>query len=152
MLLHAAIFAFLHHLAAFTLVGVLVGQMILLNGELTLSSAKRLQRLDSMLGVAAVTLLVVGLLRVFYFEKGSDYYFGSAFFIAKLSLFFALGLLSIIPTIEFLRWRKATSQGQVPTVDAVALRRVRMVVHLELGGVVLILLCAAMMARGLTLF
>ena len=152
MPLYSAIFAFLHHLAAFALVAVIVAQMILINMELNLATARRLQRLDILLGASAAPLLIIGLLRVFYFEKGGDYYFGNAFFIAKFGLFLVIGLLSIIPTLEFLSWRKATNQGQAPTVDAAKLRRVRMVIHIELFGIVLILLCAAMMARLIEIF
>jgi putative membrane protein len=70
-------------------------------------------------------------------------------FIAKLSLFVALALLSIYPTVVFLSWRNAIRAGQVPVVDASKLRRLRSVIHFELTGVVLILLCAALMARGI---
>jgi putative membrane protein len=93
-------------------------------------------------------LLVVGLLRVFHFEKGAAYYFHSATFIAKLALFALVGLLSIIPTLEFLSWKRTMQQGQVPSLSDEKRRRLSAVIHLELVGVVLILLCAALMARG----
>lgn len=152
MPLHAAFFAFLHHLAAFSLTGVLVGQLVLMRRELTLTSARQLARLDMMLGASAVTLLVVGLLRVFYFEKGSDYYLGSFFFIAKFVLFLTTGLLSIAPTLEFLSWRKALAAGEVPVVAPGRMRQLRMFVHLELAAIVLILLFAALMARLIEIF
>ena len=101
-----------------------------------------------MLGIAAGALLIVGLLRVFYFEKGPDYYFHSQAFMAKFSIFVAVGLLSIIPTLEFLSWRKLLSAGQVPAVSAKKRRLVTAVIHGELLSIVLILLCAAIMARG----
>jgi putative membrane protein len=56
--------------------------------------------------------------------------------------------VSIVPTREFLSWRGALKAGQVPAVDATRLRRVRMIIHGELAAVVVILLCAAIMARG----
>lgn len=151
MPLHAAIFAFLHHIAAFGLVALLVAEMILLNIELNVANARRLQRIDIAFGAFAGTLFVIGLLRVFFFEKGAEYYFGNAFFLAKFTLFIVMGLLSAIPTIEFLAWRKATDQGQAPAIDAAKRRRLRMIVHMELAGVVLIILCAVLMARGLEL-
>jgi putative membrane protein len=104
------------------------------------------------LGGFAGSLFVIGLLRVFLFEKGSEFYFSNAFFIAKLALFLVVGALSVIPTVEMLAWRKATSAGQAPTVNAAKLRTLRMIVHAELLSVVLIIFCAAMMARGLELF
>ena len=145
----SAIFAFLHHISAFTLVAALAIEFVLIRGELTLANARLLQRTDIVFGIAAGVLLVVGILRVFYFEKGADYYCSSATFIAKLSLFIVVGLLSIVPTIEFLSWRKATAEGRVPTVVPAKLASVRRIIHIELAGVVLIILCAALMARGI---
>ena len=142
------LFAFLHHLAAFTLVGALAVEFVLLRGELTLSSARRLAVTDAVLGAAAGILFVVGLCRVFFFEKGATYYFHNHAFLTKLSLFVIIGLLSIIPTVEFLSWRKAVKQGQVPDVSDARLKRARMIVHVELAAIVVILLCAAIMARG----
>ena len=69
-------------------------------------------------------------------------------FTAKFSIFIAIGLLSIIPTVEFLSWRSAVSAGQVPAVSAKKLRLITAVIHGELLSIVIILLCAAIMARG----
>ena len=85
---------------------------------------------------------------MFVFEKGAAYYFHSAPFIGKLSLFILVGLLSIYPTIVFLSWRAALRQGLPPTPPPEKVRMVRRIIHWELIGVVLILLCAALMARG----
>ncbi|HTB04449.1 MAG TPA: DUF2214 family protein [Bradyrhizobium sp.] len=142
------LFAFLHHLCAFTLVAAVAIEFVLIRGELTLSAARRLQVTDLVLGVAAGALFAIGLLRVFFFEKGADYYFHSHAFLTKFSLFIVIGLLSIIPTMEFLSWRGAVKAGQVPVVEAQKLRRVTMVIHSELLAIVIILLCAAIMARG----
>jgi putative membrane protein len=144
----STLFAFLHHLAAFTLVGALAVEFVLIGQELSLATARRLTAADAVLGAAAGILLVVGLLRVFFFEKGAAYYFHSHAFLTKLSLFIIVALVSIVPTREFLSWRGALKAGQVPAVDATRLRRVRMIIHGELAAVVVILLCAAIMARG----
>jgi putative membrane protein len=144
----STLFAFLHHLAAFTLVAALAVEFTLIRQELTLWSARWLQVTDMVLGIAAGLLLIVGLCRVFFFEKGSDYYFHSHAFLAKFSIFIVIGLLSVIPTVEFLSWNKPLRDGQVPKVSAKQLRRVTAVIHGELFAIVLILLCAAIMARG----
>src|SRR5436190_5873311 len=141
-------FAFLHHLAAFSLVAALAVEFVLIRGELNLGTARRLRLVDMVFGISSGVVLVVGLLRVFYFEKGASYYFHSAPFIAKLSLFAVVGLLSIYPTLMFRRLGKAAKLGQQPAMTGVSLRTIRRVVHVQLAGVVLILLCAAMMARG----
>lgn len=146
------LFAFLHHLAAFTLVACLVLEFVLIRGELGLQGARRLQRVDMVFGLSSGLLLLVGLLRVFYFEKGASYYFHSWPFLAKLILFLAVGLLSIPPTMEFLSWRGPLRQGQAPSVSEERRRWLRRFMHLELVGVLLILLCAALMARGIGTF
>ena len=139
-----AFMAFLHHVAAFTLVAALAVEFVLIRDPLTPALARRLARADMVLGISATVLAVVGLLRVFYFEKGAAFYFHNAAFIAKLALFIAVALASIYPTVKFLRWRKALDPAAVPAI--------RRVLHLELAGIVLILLCAALMARGIGFF
>ena len=144
----STLFAFLHHLCAFTLVSAVAIEFALIRGELTLSSARRLQVTDLVLGMAAGALLLIGLLRVFLFEKGPDYYWHSHAFLTKFSLFIIVGLLSIIPTMEFLSWRSSLEAGQVPVMEARQRKRVTAVIHAELAAIVIIVLCAAIMARG----
>jgi putative membrane protein len=151
------VFAFLHHLCAFTMVGAIAVEFVLLgqatssapgSAGLTLPVARRLIATDAVLGIAAGLLLAIGLLRVFYFEKGSAYYFASPAFSAKLAIFIAIGLISIVPTREFLSWRKAVASGQVPSVSADKLQSMKRILHGEIFSIAGILFCAAVMARG----
>lgn len=144
----STLFAFLHHLAAFTLVAVIAIEFVLIRQELTVPTARKLLAADAVYGVSAVALLVIGLLRVFYFEKGADYYFSSHAFMTKLALFIAIGALSVIPTIEFLSWRKALRAGQAPQPSPGKIKMIRSLLHGELIGLAIILLCAAIMAHG----
>ena len=146
------LFAFLHHLAAFALVATLVLEFVLVQGELDARTARRLRAADMLFGISSGVVLVVGLLRVFYFEKGAAYYFHSAPFIAKLSLFLAVGLLSVYPTVVFASWGKLLKQGQLPVLGDAQRGKLRAVMHLALAGVVLILLFAVLMARGVGTF
>jgi len=132
-------FAFLHHVAAFALVAAVVVEFVLIRDDLNARTVRRLQLAD----------MIVGLLRVFYFEKGAAFYWHSASFIAKFALFVLVALLSIYPTVKFISWGKAVKQGVAPSVDAGTQRAIRMLIHLELVGIVLILLFAALMARGI---
>lgn len=144
--------AFIHHFAAFTLVALLVGEWLLLRGELTLAIARRLARLDMFYGLAAMALIAVGLLRVFYYEKGSAYYFHSIPFLIKMGLFVLVGLLSIIPTREFLSWRSVLAINQLPVLEESRLTRLRQVIALQLMLLIPIILCAAMTAKGIGFF
>jgi putative membrane protein len=144
----STLFAFLHHLAAFTLVSAIAIEFVLIRYELTRANAVRLLVTDAVLGASATVLLVVGLLRVFYFEKGATYYFSNHAFLTKLSVFILVALMSAVPTIEFLSWRKAVRAGRAPTVSEKKLKTVRSILHVELVGIVVILACAALMAKG----
>ena len=81
-----SLFAFLHHVAAFALVGALAAEFVLIRGELIEKTAARMLAADAVYGASAGIVLVVGLLRVFYFEKGAAYYLHSIPFLLKFSL------------------------------------------------------------------
>jgi putative membrane protein len=147
----SALMAFLHHLAAFGLVGALAAELVLFKPPLTVPQARRIQRADQLFGATATVLLIVGLLRVAYFEKGAGYYFANGFFLAKFSLFIVAGLISIYPTVLFISWNKALKQGEVPAITARAVARTRLCIMLELTAILGILLCAPFMARGIGL-
>lgn len=143
-----ALLAFVHHLAAFLIFAVVAVELSATKSELTLTSARTILRMDAVYGIVAMVVLVAGFVRVFYTEKGPAYYFHDAYFIVKLVAFVLVGLLSIYPTMKFLGWRKAVRQQQVPAFDAGTRRTVRLVLHVELTLLVVMMLCAALMARG----
>ena len=144
----SSLFAFLHHFAAFALVAALAVESALAKDELTPNTARSLLLADLVFGLAAGFLIVVGVLRVLYFEKGAAYYVHSVPFIVKMSLLALVGLLSIYPTREFLSWRKSLREGVLPVVPEERMQKIQTIIRLELGCVVLIVLCAVLMARG----
>jgi putative membrane protein len=93
-------------------------------------------------------LLIVGLLRVTYFEKGPGYYWHDAFFLIKFAAFVFAALLSIYPTAMYLSWSRGLKAGTAPEIPAERTRRVRLCLMLQLTAILVILLCAALMARG----
>ena len=147
----SAVFSFLHFAAVFGIVGTLVAEWVILSPTPTYREATRLQQCDRWYGLSAMVLLIVGFLRVYYFERGSAFYFANPFFQAKLGLFIAVGLLSIYPTVRFVKWRAAMKSGAAPTVPDAEYRTLRTVLRLELILLAAIVACAAMMARGVGL-
>ena len=145
----SAVMAFLHHVSAFTVVAALAVEMALFKPPLSLLQARRLMLTDNIYGAAAGAVLIIGLLRVTYFEKGPGYYWHDLFFLMKFGAFIAAALISIYPTLIFLSWGKSLKAGTVPEIPPERTRRVRLCLMLELTGIVVILLCAALMARGL---
>ena len=139
--------ASLHHLLFFGLITMLVTESVLLRGPIDGAVVQRLAKLDSGYGMSAGLLLGVGLLRVFYGVKGYDFYLHNPWFHAKLSCFVLAGLLSILPTIRFLRWRKALAANPAFVPDAREVAGMARIIRFELLLVAAILVFAAMMAR-----
>ncbi len=87
-----------------------------------------------------------------YFEKGPQYYSHSGPFIVKMTLFIVVALVSIYPTVVFIKWGNSLKQGVVPDVSTQQRRKLRGIIHLELTLLALVILAAAMMAKGIGYF
>jgi len=143
-----ALIAFGHFVAFFALAAALVLELTLIGESLSVETAKRIQRADRVVGIAAILVLVFGFLRVIYFEKGSEYYFANTFFQIKLGLFFVAALISLIPTLQFVRWNPELKQGIAPDLTSAAVERLKRIIHWELVLIGAIMLCASLMAKG----
>ena len=139
--------ASLHHLLAFGLISMLAVESVLLSRPLDASAMKRLAGVDAGYGMTAGLLLGVGLWRVFGGIKGVDFYLHNPWLHAKLGAFVLAALLSLWPTIRFLKWRRALRADPmfVPAPGEVA--GLRRIVRFELLLIAVILVCAAGMAR-----
>lgn len=139
--------AALHHLLIFGLVAMLASESALLRGAVDGTTVRRLAGIDRGYGITAVLLLVVGLLRIFHGIKGEDFYFHNPWFHAKLSAYLLAAIISILPTIRFLRWRRAlrADPGFVP--DAAEAASLRKFIRVQLLLVAAIFVLAAAMAR-----
>lgn len=144
-----ALMAFLHHVTAFTLTACLVYEFIAYRQNMSIEEIRRIQRADLAYGISAGLLLIIGLLRVFFFEKGINFYIHSPFFWVKMTAFVIVALLSIDPTIRYIRWNKALRQNQAPEIGDSEYQRTRLLLRLEVIGILVILLAAPLMARGI---
>ena len=139
------ILAILHHIAVFGLVAALALEGATLRAPII--DPARLVRLDAVFGATAVLVVVIGVCRVIWGGKGWAFYEANPFFWAKIGLFAAIGLISILPTLAFFRWRRAAAGDAAFTPPADALKRARLWVGLEALLLVPLLACAAAMAR-----
>jgi putative membrane protein len=132
-----------HHLLIFIIFGTLFGEMVALGGTLTSATIARVARLDLVYGVTASLILIMGFGRAIFAAKGWAFYSHNGFFWAKILTFALIGIVSIGPTVAFIRWKKS------PTLpDAAALKKARMALHIELTLFILLPIFAAAMARG----
>ena len=149
MVIVNSIMATLHHIAAFTLTACLIYEFVAYRKGLTVEEARRIQRVDLVYGIAAGLVVVVGLLRVYFFEKGSNYYISNYVFWTKMALFTIVGLLSIYPTIRYIKWNPILAENKSPEIPEQEYRNIRFLLWLEMAGLVLILFAAPLMARGI---
>jgi putative membrane protein len=143
-----AILAYLHFLAILTMVVFISSEAALCRVEwLNKAVVERLARIDMVYGMAAMTVLATGIARTVWGVKGSSWYWTNALLHLKLTLFIAIGLISIFPTITYLRWRKALrASGTLPAEAEV--RKTRKLVMIQAHLLVLIPLAAVFLARG----
>lgn len=146
-----ALLAYAHHLAAFTLIGVLIAEWAWVRPGVSAAQIGRLIKVDAAYGIAAVVLLAAGFARVYLGAKGHDFYFANPIFHTKLGLFAAAGLVSIVPTVRYFRWNKARKRDAALLPGAAELNGTRRLVALQLLLIAAIPLCAAFMARGIGL-
>ena len=144
-----AILAYLHFVAIFTLVWFLAKEWTLLRAPVDALDFKRIANADLGFGLAAVAVLVTGALRVFYGAKGTAFYLHNPVFHVKVALFVLVGLVSIAPTLAFLRWRRAWTADAAFRITPHECARVRRFILIELHLIALIPIAAVMMARGL---
>jgi putative membrane protein len=140
--------AYAHFIAAFGIAATLFFEWFTFSRTPTSIEAKRLALADRWYGIFAAVLLIAGFTRAFAYEKGIHFYLHSPFFHLKLSLFVAIGLLSIYPTVRFMRWRPEIQAGRAPQVSESQYRVISRVLSLQMVLLVVLLLSASLMANG----
>src|SRR5688572_11533688 len=142
------ILRYVHFISIFAIVGSLVSEHLLLKKELTRAEIGRIARIDAVYGLAAVTLLGVGLTLWFSgVGKPSVYYSKNWIFHIKITCFATVALLSIYPTFFFIKNRKG-DHAEIVAVPKVIFWMLRF----ELLLIFIIPLLAALMARGVGFF
>ena len=144
-----ALLAYIHYVSIISLISTLVLELVIFEKVLSGKEIRKLQRIDRLYGLASIMVIATGTLRIMLYGKGWGYYLDSYFFITKLSLFLALGLLSIYPTLLILKWRKLPDSIESLVLEDSQYKKILAIIRLEVIIVFLIPLFAALMARGL---
>ena len=111
--------------------------------------ARRVLMADNLWGISAAILLVTGGLRAFGgYEKGTDYYLHQPLFHLKMTLFILILLLEVAPMVALIKWRIALGRGSA--IDTVHAKLFARFSHIEALLVLLMVIAATGMARGVT--
>ena len=124
---------------------MLISEHLLLRKSLTRGEISRLARIDAIYGIAALTLLAAGItLWLGGFGKPAIFYSKNWIFHFKITLFLVIGLLSIYPTVFFLKNRKGDPAERITVPESVI-----WMLRAELLLLALIPLLAGLMAKGI---
>lgn len=137
-----ALIRYLHFLGIIFLSCTLFAENLLLSKRLEKKLIKKLVIIDAFYGIAAVVTFFAGYMLWFSMGKPKEFYTSNILFQIKVMVFVVIGVLSIIPTIFFLKNRKAEGDLDVPNYVLVTKR-------IEISLLPLLPLLAALMARGI---
>jgi putative membrane protein len=141
---------FAHFIFIFLLASLLAGEALILKKSLSGERVAQLQGIDRYYGIAAGLVIATGLLLVFFGAKGPVYYAHNAIFWMKMALFVGVAVISIGPTVAYLRWNQRRAADGSIVLDDREYRRLRALLWAQIGLFVLIPLCAALMANGVS--
>ena len=148
-MLQDALLAYLHFGLILTLSGMLFSEIMLYRNVMARSAFALLARVDGWYGAVAGLVVASGVSRVIWGVKGYAFYIHNPVFWTKMALFLIVALLSIAPTIHYLRLRKAQPGEGSVTVDDSTFRTMRSLLFAQVVILLIIPLFAALMARGI---
>ena len=143
-----AILAYLHLLAILTMVVFVSSEAALCRVQwLNAAVVERLAKVDRVYGIAAIMVLATGVARTVWGVKGTAWYWTNPLLHVKLTLFIIVGVISIFPTMTYVRWRKTLrTTGALPAEADI--RKTRKLVMVQAHLIALIPLVAVFLARG----
>jgi len=138
------LFRYLHFISIFTMVATVASEFVLLKKEMKRSEISRVAKIDAVYGIAAMTLIAAGLTLWFGgLAKPTIYYSNNWIFLTKMALVLTVALLSIKPTIFFLKQRKGN-----PDETIIIPLSISLLLRLELVILAIIPLLAGLMSHG----
>jgi len=143
----SAILAYFHYASIFLTFAFGFGEAVLYRPTMDAGYLERLKRIDVLYLFGAMAIVITGLLRLFFGGKGTAFYIHNPVFWLKMAMFAAVALLSIVPTVHYLKFPKT---GDVSIARAEH-RRVRTFILLQLIIFICIPIAATFMARGIGL-
>ena len=143
-----AILAYLHLLAILTMVVFISSEAALCRVQwLNAAVVERLAKIDRVYGIAALAVIATGVARTVWGIKGTAWYWSNPLLHVKLTLVVVIAVISIFPTLTFIRWRKAVrNNGALP--GEAEIKKTRKLVMVQAHLLAIIPLVAVFLARG----
>ena len=137
---------YFHFIGIIGVSSTLIAEGFIIKPSLPKRTISLLARIDAIYGISAIVTLAMGLIMWLWIGKPASFYNANPLFHTKLTLFVIIGILSIWPTLFFLKNRKGEHDEvvQIP-------RKIRNFVTIEIILLLCIPLLAVLMSRGVGL-
>ena len=134
---------YVHFIGILSVVSMVVAELVLVRKNLSRSNIRKVAVLDGIYGAASILTVLAGLALWFWVGKPAEFYTGNHIFYSKIGLFILIGIISLHPTIYFLKNRKGD-----PSENIDVPKSVRLAIRIELAILFVIPLLASLMAYG----
>ena len=139
------LFRYLHFIAIAVLAGAILIENMAISRNISGEDARNLAKVNTAYGLSAVLVFLFGLTLWLWVGKPGEFYTGNTLFHLKLGIFALVALLSIYPTMFFIRHRNSSAQSLSVPAPVIWILRAEIVLLLILP------VLAALIARGVGL-
>lgn len=134
-----------HFISIFTIVGALFSEHLLLKKSLSRSEVGRLAKIDGVYGLEVLVLLAADpTLWLGAYGRPAEFYSNNPLFHTKITFFIAIGILSIYPTVFFIKNKNGDREENIKVPDIIF-----WMVRPELLLLFVIPILAGLMAKGI---
>ena len=135
-------FRYVHFIGIMSLASCLVMQHLLISSEVKIQEFKKIAFIDIIYAISAILTLVGGLALWLYVGKDSSFYTSNSVFHIKLTLFLVIVLLSIYPSMFFIKNKnKEVEHIKMPKV-------IIMLIRMQLALIFILPFIGVLIARG----
>jgi putative membrane protein len=135
---------YFHFLSILAIAASLFFELLFIKPQMSKKELNKIAGIDGIYGLSAIILLATGFLQWFYYGKGQDFYSNNYIFIIKIVLAIIMGLISLPPTIFFLK-NRGTNDNEMVDVPVY----LKKLIIVELAILLLLPLLAVLMSRGI---
>lgn len=142
---------YIHFLSILLVYAAVFAEFVMLSRSLSRQKISFLAKIDGVYGIASIFVVGAGMAMWFGFDAGlgfkpSAWYMENPIFHLKYGLFVLVGILSIWPSIFFMRQRKGDQEKDIQIPD-----HIRAIVRIELIILSLIPILAVLAAAGISM-
>lgn len=133
---------YLHMIGIMVLLASLVSEHFLIKSRMTPAEMGKVARMDIVYGISAIIVLLTGMALWFHVGKGADFFSPNLLLHAKVGIFALAALISIYPTVFFIKQRRSVEPSMVIP------KAIVMCVRIELLLLLLVPLFAVLVVQG----